>query len=70
MTSTTNHADTAHRSFSVATFFLGLAFVAQLAAATLGITQILGVDAAPSLVITGVAVLAAGGAFARFTGRA
>ncbi len=70
MTSTTNHAGTTARRFSAITFFLGLAFIAQLVAATLGIASIARMEPAPSLVITGAVALTAGAVFARFAGSA
>ena len=68
MTSSTKPS-TAVRDFAFAEFFLGLAFAAQIAAAAFGISDLLGLDTVPALIIRVVVVTAGVVVFVRFAGR-
>ncbi|MDQ0104436.1 hypothetical protein J2T10_004111 [Paenarthrobacter nicotinovorans] len=66
---TTSTTRTAARDFSFAEFFLGLAVVAQIAVAVLGISELVGLDLVPALIITAAAVTAGAVAFVLVLGR-
>jgi hypothetical protein len=66
---TTSTTEPAAGDFSFAEFFLGLAVVAQIAVAVLGISELVGLDLVPALVITATAVTAGAVAFVLVLGR-
>ena len=66
---TTTKPSTTGRDFSLAEFFIGLAFAAQLAAATLGIAGLAGLALVPAVTLTAAAMTAGVVAFVRFLGR-
>lgn len=66
---TTSTTAAAARDFSVAEFFLGLAAVAQIAVAALGICAITGLDVIPTVAITATAALAGAASFVIFLRR-
>lgn len=65
----TTSTATAARDFSIAEFFLGLAAVAQIAVAALGICSITGLDVIPTIAITATAALAGAASFVIFLRR-
>lgn len=66
---TTSTTATAAREFSIAEFFLGLAAVAQIAVAALGICAITELDVIPTIAITATAALAGAASFVIFLRR-
>ncbi|MDI2036840.1 hypothetical protein [Paenarthrobacter nitroguajacolicus] len=66
---TTSTTDTAARDFAIAEFFLGLAAVAQIAVAALGICAMTGLGVVPTVAITVIATLAGAAAFIIGMGR-
>ncbi|MDQ0212123.1 hypothetical protein [Arthrobacter bambusae] len=66
---TATKPSTTGRDFSLAEFFIGLAFAAQLAAAMLGIANLAGLAPAPAVILTAADMTAGVVAFVRFLGR-
>ena len=68
MTISTN-TRTAARDFSFAEFFLGLAAVAHIAVAALGVCAMTGLDVIPTVAFTVTAALAGAAGYVIFLGR-